>query len=246
MEFRAFITAVTIATAALTATWLATPALAEDGGLPYATEAEQSVRPEFSQPVGEEPPADAAAAEEGVWVPPKGYDTPLKPALSARFGLEEKERVRKYLNGLCALEPVAVEESRRAYVNGRSRYLLTPSNKQGSLRLLLENYTDALAAEAACEAKRARDTTACRAPTVRWHGSHAAWKAWGASPGADLLAQQKLHRERAQSALASGFHELRDAAQLNGKAESLARAKKILAALRDESTCGTRAVETFR
>lgn len=237
MGLRAFTTAL------LLAFWPAPPACAEDEGLPYAAEPERSVEPEYSQPVGEQLPA---AGEEGAWVPPKGYDQPLKPARAPRFGLDEKERVRRYLNGLCALEPVAMEESRRAQLNGRSRHFLAPRNKQGSLRLLLENYADSLAAEAACEAKRARDPRACRKPAPRWQGSHAAWKAWSSERGADLLAQQKLQRERAQKALASEFFELRDAAQLSGKAESLAQARKLLIALRDESSCGTRAVESFR
>lgn len=201
---------------------LSIPAHADgEDAAPLAGEVEQSQPAEMSQPVGD---FEAPAENVDTWTPPPGYDQ--KKTAPPRFTLAEKERALRYLNGLCALEPVHLEESRRARVDGRKISLVHARNKQGSLRLLLENYVDSFRAAGSPR---------------HFQGSHAAWLSAGGGTG--LPAAQLAQRERSLKALQTEFYELRDASQLDGKAASVPQAEKVLAALRNESSCGLRSVK---
>ncbi len=234
---------------------LSPSAIAEEDGLPAALDpgfsqpAQLSQPVEFSHPVEFSRPVDGSALEapedDSEWHPPPGYDQPTKKAPPPRFDLSHHQRTRKYLNSLCRLEPVAKEESSHARIQGMRLSRSAPRNKQGSLRLLLENYVDSFRFEAECETRRARNPKACdtNERIHKWQGSHEAWKQAKAKKSS-LLKSQLEHRKRAMDVLKTEFYEFRDASQLNGKPESRAQAEKILLTLRNESSCGTRAVET--
>lgn len=234
MEFRALI---------LLALLLTPGARAEDDGLVVSGEAVKA-----SLPADLEQPADERGGEEaaGEWVPPPGYDRPTKIAPPNRFTFEEKKLARAYLNSLCDAEPVAADESRRVRLDGARVEVTTALNKQGSLRLLLENYVDSFRTVGDCVKRRATTPSACKEPGTLRHlqGSHAAWKTWSASPrGSDFLVPQRAEREKMLKAMQAEFYPLSDLSRLDSKYDSLARAEKMLKVLSEESTCRTRGIQ---
>jgi len=170
----------------------------------------------------------------------------VKKGPPPRFDLENRDRFRSWIHELCKLEPVNGEESRRVRIDGKRRHLLSPSNKQGSLQLLLENYVDDVSFEQSCELRRKTDPAACTHArdlnTRKYSGGLDSLRSLnGAKKSADLQILVKEKRLARQSALKSEFFELRDAS-LDGK--SVESARKILRALKEDSSCRTRSVHS--
>lgn len=216
-------------------------------------------RPEAPAPSASPEPAGA----ENDYVPPPVVPLP-KPSL--RFNLDERVRFRRWLTSLCRQEPVSeIFAARVHYARDAAPSVTRAANKQGSLLLLLENYAELAQFRDDCEAQRKKDPSAClhdgRIPhpwDVKDHSGRNAWLAFGSqgfwagirqnrtpagiTPKTDLLAASKEQVDALQRTLNKDFFELRDAADLNGKPGSAAKARQLVEAVRSESTCGTRAV----
>lgn len=146
------------------------------------------------------------------------------PEGPTRFQLEDKKMFRAWIARLCNEEPVAEDHGLRLDMSRRTPALLKARNKQGSLRLLLENYvSDHQLAEG-------------RTLTERSGMSYTHWRL------SDRPEDRKAAAAARQSALKREFWELREVVALDGKPESLPKAREILKAIEESSTCGTRAV----
>lgn len=176
-------------------------------------------------------------------IPPKPSDGPT------RFSLEDRGKFRKWLLGLCRQDAVAQNETARVRFQGTRSALTRPKNKQGSLMLLLENYADDMALQEKCAASLKQGNKICVAGKPSsgdrsWMGL-ANWKSQTHAPaGASLSSLTGDTVKTRQKVFHSEFWELQETAALNGKPESRAQALRILAALKNDSTCGTRSIET--
>jgi hypothetical protein len=184
--------------------------------------------------------------------------TPREPH---RFKLSERPRLRRWLEKLCSEDPVAVENAERVrFARDQAPRVTRPENKQRSLLLLLENYAELTEFRDNCEKERRKSAEACvrkgRLPKP-WEklkqGEHPAWQSLGSrefwseirqgrspagiSPKTDLLNASRREVRAIESALRANFFELREAADLGGKAGSAATARRILEAVRAESNC---------
>lgn len=192
--------------------------------------------------------------------PPKRYAPTPKPSL--RFDAEEKTRLRRWLTGLCREDAVAPELAERLRGAREGEPIVARArNKQGSLLLQLENYAELAEYRDRCEAERRRDPDACRhrgrvpkpgaAKNAPWDGFHSAsfWKEIrtnrapaGVEVNTDLLRAADAQVKTIGASLRKNFFELRDAADLDGKPGSGAKARALAGIIHDDSTCGTRAV----
>ncbi len=226
----------------LVAILLAGPAAANELGYDESVESPPS-NDTYQPPMSVAISDDARDAYEN---PRPRIQENVKKGPPPRFDLENRARFRSWIHGLCKLEPVNGEESRRVRIDGKRRHLLSPSNKQGSLQLLLENYVDDISFEQGCELRRKSDPAACtRASELnarKYSGGLDSLRSLkGAKRAADLQGLVKEKRLARQAALKSEFFELRDAS-LDGK--SVEPARKILRALKEDSSCRTRSVHS--
>jgi hypothetical protein len=235
----------------------AAPAHADDDGLspsyqelPGATDESEPRAPREPEPEEEEAP------------PPVHYAP--TPAPNPRFNLDERTRFRRWLTALCRKPAVrSVDAERLRYTHDRARSVSRATNKQGTLLLLLENYSELAAFRDDCEAQRKKDPEAClvkgrlpkpweakdkRYPWIAF-GSSQFWQdvrmnraPAGIEQKTDLLAASRARVKAIQSELKKHFFDLRDAADLDGKPGSGGKARSLVDAVRADSTCGTRAV----
>lgn len=220
---------------------LASPARADEDGLSVGVTVESTPTQDESQSsmsviVSE----DARDAFEN---PRPRLQETVKKGPPPRFDLENRSRFRSWIHGLCKLEPVSLEESSRARVEGSKKYFYSALNKQGSLQLLLENYVDDVKFEADCAQKRKLDAAACTDSSRlrKFSGGLDSLRTFRASKkSSDLVKLVKEKRLARQSALKAEFFDLRDAGGLDGKATE--KAEAILRALREDSSCRTRSV----
>jgi hypothetical protein len=207
--------------------------------------------PRVEEPLDEEEPRPA----------PKVVPLP-KP--DPRFGTDEHPRFRRWLTALCRADVASQDLATRVrYVPGKPRVFAEPGNKLGSLLLLLESYAELARFRDDCEASRKKDPEACvhhgRVPRpwlekqgkAGWlrFGSSAFWAAVlqnrapaGITPRTDLLAAAKEQVKAIAESLRKNFFEVRDIADLKGRAGTAGAASHLAELVRQESTCGTRAV----
>ncbi len=224
--------------ALLLAALLATTAHAEGDGLvvgqepPVSFEPGGTVAPPMSVPTSD----DARDAYEN---PPERRVDIVRKDVPTRFDLDNRTRFRKWIHELCKLEPVNPDESARTRFEGKNKARLIARNKQGSLRLILENYVDDVRFETACAANPA----SCHLNPRKFSGAADTLSALKsgrkASDIAKLVKDKRLAR---QQALKTEFFDLRDAGSLDGK--STEKAEEILRALKEDSSCRTRSVQT--
>jgi hypothetical protein len=196
-----------------------------------------------------EPPSSVPVFEDGAEPlegPPlsAGAKTEKKPSAPARFNLQKDQaRFQRWLHQLCGLEAVGVAEALRLRSEGTKTEKLSAKNKQGSLRLLLENYVDDLRLEASCASS---SKTACLVGgKKKWEGALDARRLLErAKTPLQALPGLREKREARQKALRAEFFELRDLSELNGKPESAAVASSVIEAMEKSSTCRTRAVHS--
>lgn len=238
------------------------PAYADESGLDgYAEPAAPVQSP---QPVPEPAPSvvDSPAADDNYVPPPVVV---LHPKESPRFTAEERERLRHWLIPLCRQDAVAPEVSNRVKFGRESaRTELVAGNKQGSLILLLDSYSELAAIRDGCVEKRKTDPAACiekgrlPKPTAAPDLARYPWmkigssKFWsevnsGRTPAGiekktDLLRETDAQVKDLSAVLKKEFFDFRDAADLGGKPGSGATARQLAEDVRQLSTCKTRAV----
>jgi|GEM_PF-7118404 len=227
----------------LTLLLLAPTARADSDGLSYGVSEEVAAPATQDESRGSMSVIVSEDARDAFENPRERPQDIVKKGSPSRFDLENRARFRSWIQELCKLEPVNLEESGRARIVGKKKQLFTALNKQGSLQLLLENYIDDVKFEADCAQKQKTNPAACTdsARFLKFSGGldslRSLRSAKKSSDHAKLVKEKRLSR---QKALKSEFYDLRDAGSLDGK--STEKAEAILRSLREESSCRTRSV----
>jgi hypothetical protein len=249
----------------------AAPARAEDSGLEGTADirAPEQARPSDPGPGTIQP--DLAPAEDDQRPPAPVATKPKEsPRFSAedhsrlqhwlltlcRQDAVSPELANRVKFGRQANQPTSGRQATRIDV--------TAGNKQGTLVLMLDNYAELANYRDRCVSERKRNPQACiekghlpkpgveqnvaRYPFLSlgsdkfWTDVNSGRTPAGIEKKTDFIREIDEQLNQLQGALKKEFFDFRDAADLAGKPGSGALAQKMAASVRQQSTCGTRAV----